>query len=440
MKENILKAIFFDKHKNWEKFLNKNRRKIRDVVKAEVNKFKRCGDLRYGYRLFVCEGCHNVKIVPLQCKGKFCPTCATGESQKWAEIVSNDMLAVTHRHVIFTIDEGLRMIFAMEKYRDKLLKGLMDEAASIIKNHFKKQKLEVGIVAALHTFGAQLEFNPHVHMVVTMGGLTKDGKWKEYDYLPFKMLRVYWQNAVLKLIRRTLSVWDKKRVQQRLQNAYKNNGEGFYVNAPKRSKTNLKGLLQYISRYMKRGPIALERIIMYDGQQVMFHYQDKRTNTKETKTMSVEEFIGSLVRHISNRHFRVIRRYGIYSRRIKTVVKKILAVYQQQVKKMLLNINEVLKPKTWATRIDEEFGENPLECANCGEYYEFVGLSVRKNGLLKVQFTKNEYARKFMIEENNNIGKEEYQTEYEKKKQEAFSRLTWDWEKQRQIYMSQLWY
>lgn len=82
-------------------------------------------------------------------------------------------------------------------------------------------------------------------MVCYYGGLTRDGSWEEYDYfyLPFSMLRKYWKNAVLKpLIERTLGEWDKQRVQSRLQAAYKNNGEGFYVNAPKRSRTNLKSL------------------------------------------------------------------------------------------------------------------------------------------------------------------------------------------------------
>ncbi|MCA6684022.1 transposase, partial [Enterococcus faecium] len=119
------------------------------------------------------------------------------------------------------IDEGLREIFMMENYRDSLLKGLMDEAAKIILAYFEKRKVKAGIVATIHTFGSKLEFNPHVHMVVTMGGLTRDGSWEEYDYLPFSMLRKYWKNAVLKLIRRTLGEWDKQRVQSRLQAAYK---------------------------------------------------------------------------------------------------------------------------------------------------------------------------------------------------------------------------
>jgi hypothetical protein len=204
------------------------------VVKNEVAKFESCGDIRKGYRLFVCEGCHSTKLIALKCKGKFCPTCAVGESQRWSDLVAHDMFAVNHRHVIFTIGEGLREIFLMDKYRSVLLKGLMDEAARVVLEALgKNRKVQGGVVAALHTFGSKLEFNPHVHMVVTMGGITPDGQWKIYDYLPYKRLRVYWQNAVLKLIRRTLSPWDNKRVQPRLQRAYKANAEGFYVNAPK---------------------------------------------------------------------------------------------------------------------------------------------------------------------------------------------------------------
>lgn len=436
MKPNILKAIFFDKHRNWDKFLEKFGRRIRSVVKKEVKKFRECGDVRKGYRLFVCEGCHQVKFFPFKCKGKFCPTCATGESQRWAEVVANDLFAVTHRHVIFTIDEGLRDIFLMENYREILLKGLMDEAAQIMIDFYKKHHLRVGIVASLHTFGSQLEFNPHVHMVVTMGGITPAGEWEAYDYIPFKMLRKYWQNAVLKLIRRTLSEKDKKKVQSRLQAAYTNNGEGFYVNAPKRSRTKLKGLLEYISRYMKRGPIALNRIIMYDGEIVMFHYKDKRTNTQETKTMSVEEFIGALIRHIPEKQFKTIRRYGIYSRRLKTLMKTILRDYQKKIHKLIVNVKEALKPKTWAERINEEFGKNPLECSECGEYYEFCGMSVRKKGRLVVKYAKNKEAKRFMREENRRIGEEGFQAKYEEETEAGYETVRFDWERARQIYLS----
>ncbi len=69
---------------------------------------------------------------------------------------------VNHRHMIFTIDEGLRMIFL--RHRDKL-KSFMDEARRMVQEHFeKKHKVTPGIIAGLHTIGSKLKFNPHVHM------------------------------------------------------------------------------------------------------------------------------------------------------------------------------------------------------------------------------------------------------------------------------------
>ena len=106
-------------------------------------------------------------------------------------------------------------------------------------------------------------------MLVTMGGMKKNGEWKTYDYLPFPMLRKQWQTVVLKLIRRKLSEAEKKKVQPLLQKAYTANGEGFYVYAPKQ-KGNVKVQLGYIGRYIRRPAIALHRIEGYDGQYVTF--------------------------------------------------------------------------------------------------------------------------------------------------------------------------
>ncbi|MDT2662161.1 MULTISPECIES: transposase zinc-binding domain-containing protein [Bacilli] len=103
MKKNLLQAIFFDEHQNWHRFLERYGRRIRPIIKKEVKKFRDCGDLRKRYRLLVCEGCHNEKLIPLRCKGKFYPSCPMGESQKWSKVTANDLFRVVHRHVIFMI-------------------------------------------------------------------------------------------------------------------------------------------------------------------------------------------------------------------------------------------------------------------------------------------------------------------------------------------------
>lgn len=89
----------------------------------------------------------------------------------------------------------------------------MNAAANIIMEFFQnKAKVTPGIIAGLHTIGSRVNFNPHVHMLVSMGGLTKKGEWKQYDFLPFAMLRKQWQTVVLKLIRKGLTDREKKRV------------------------------------------------------------------------------------------------------------------------------------------------------------------------------------------------------------------------------------
>lgn len=92
----------------------------------EVEKFLHCGDLSNGFRVFKCEACPNVIESPIRCKGKFCSTCAVGEAQKWAEIQANDMYHAVYRHVVLTIDEGLRPIFAEGKSWRERIKEIFD--------------------------------------------------------------------------------------------------------------------------------------------------------------------------------------------------------------------------------------------------------------------------------------------------------------------------
>jgi len=383
METNILKRIFFDERGHWDRFVAKHGGKLRANVRKEVEKFRRCGDPRNGFKLLVCEGCHDLRLVPYRCKGRFCTTCSCGETEEWARLLEQDVFQVNHRHVVFTIDEGLREIFLL--HRAKLLKEFMDEAVRLVKEHFeKKHKVTPGIIAGLHTFGARLNFNPHVHMLVTMGGMKKNGEWKTYDFIPFEMLRKQWQTVVLKLIRRKFSEQEKRQVQSRLQKAYSENGEGFYVHAPKQ-KGNVKRQLGYIGRYMRRPAVAVSRIEAYDGERVTFRYRDKNDGEEKTETISVEEFIGRLIRHIPDENFKTIRYYGVYSRRIKSLCKKLVSEWQKAARRWIVKAKRILKRRTWSERVKEQTGKPPC-CPKCESYYEYKGEACLEEGKLKVKY------------------------------------------------------
>jgi len=434
MEKNILRQIFFDQHCHWDKFLNKHRSNVRSVVIKEIEKFRGCGDPKRGFKLLVCEGCHNIKRVPYRCKGRFCTTCSSGETEEWSRLLSEEVFQVNHRHVVFTIDERLREIFL--KHRE-MLKEFMDEAVRIVQDWFeKKMKVTPGIIAGLHTFGARINFNPHIHMLVTMGGMKENGEWKSYDYLPFEMLRKQWQTVVLKLIRRHLSEVEKKKVQPLLQKAYTENREGFYIYGP-RQKGSVREQLRYIGRYMRRPAIALHRIKDYDGETVTFEYQDKTDQKKKEEKISVEEFIARLIRQIPEEQFKVIRHYGVYSRRIKKVCKTIVAVWQETVKKWIVKVKKTIRRKNWSERIKAQTGKDPMICPECGNYFEYKGEVCLKEGQLTIKYAIDKKAEKClerMISDLTGIKKEKARKEQKEKDYSKHARAE-KRPKYRQLYL-----
>lgn len=391
METNILWRIFFDEHQNWAFFVRNHGKNIRPVVIKEVEKFRDCGNPRTGFKLFVCEGCHDVRRVPYRCKGRFCTTCSVGETEEWSRLLEEEVFQVHHRHVILTIDEGLRVIFL--KHRE-LLKVFMDEGARLVKEYFeKKHKVTPGIIVGLHTFGSRMNFNPHLHMLVTMGGMKNNGEWKTYDFIPFEMLRKQWQTIVLKLIRRMLSEEEKKKIQPLLQKAYSANGEGFYVYAPKQ-KGNIKAQLGYIGRYIRRPAIAIRRIEEYDGQYVTFRYHDKTDGQEKTETVTVEEFIARLIRHIPDEGFKTIRYYGVYSRRIKSLCKKVISTWQKTVRKWVVKAKQALRRRNWREKLIHYTGKDPMVCPKCECYYEYKGEVCLNDGQLTIAFAVCDLSRR----------------------------------------------
>ncbi|QQK74237.1 transposase [Salicibibacter cibarius] len=416
MEPNILRRIFFDHHHHWEQFVEKHGDRIRPVVHKEVEKFRDCGNPENGFKLFVCEGCHETRKVPYRCKGRFCTTCSIGESEEWSRLLMEDVFQVNHRHVILTIDEGLREVFLLHR---ELLKMLMDEGARLLKEYFeKKKKVTPGIIAGLHTFGSQVNFNPHIHMLVTMGGMTKKGEWKAYDFIPFQMLRKQWQTVVLKLIRKHLSGKDKKRVQARLQQAFSKNGEGFYIYAPKQ-RGEVQDQLRYIGRYMRRPAIGINRIEAYDGQMVTFKYHDKVDGKEKYETISVEVFIMRLIRHIPDEQFKTIRHYGLYSRRTKNVSKKLLAAWQKTKKTWITQVKRTPRRQTWRERVIASGHKGPLRCPKCDNYFEYKGEVCLENGRLVVKVALGETARSYLEREIGHVPRIETPKKETKKEEET---------------------
>ena len=263
---------------------------------------------------------------------------------------------------------NLEIIFIL---RRELLKELQDGVNEVIKYWYNKKKgsnYEVGVIAVIHTFGGDLKWNPHVHALVTEGAVDKKTKWwKQVEYIPYPYLKKSWQKVLLEIIKKHFNSY---KTRQLISYLYKKYPKGFYVNA-KRKLDDTRQAVKYIGRYLARAAIAEYRILKYENNRVTFWYEDHNDGLKKVIECDVLEFIGKITQHIAPKGFRMVRRYGVYSRINNKLAKDIVHLYNFVKQR---NINELLKEKnkqnevkkSWKQRIIESFERNPLLCNKCG--------------------------------------------------------------------------
>lgn len=226
----------------------------------------------------------------------------------------------------------------------------------------KGSDAEPGMMTIAHTFGRDLKFNPHVHMLITEGGLRSDDEWEEIPFLPYGLLRKKWQYYLLTEIKKGLPKTRENSIL--IDKLFKKNGKGFYVNGESKM-TSARYAARYIGRYVARPAIAEYKIIRYDGERVVFWYESHKTGQKEYKKLEIADFIKQLISHIAIKGFKMVRHYGIYSRRTNSAVIEILKGCKRFIQLSFEFIKGKVKAKSWRQRVIESFGKDPLSCPKC---------------------------------------------------------------------------
>jgi len=181
-----IKEIFTD---NWYAFkeeMAKQNKIIRKTILDEVGKIIGCQDPEKGFILYVCPKCNVNKRVPFTCKSRFCNCCGAKYSQDRALNMSAKLLKCSHRHVVFTIPEALRKYFAVDR---SLLNLLFDAASETIFYRFnemnKSESYTPGMICVLHTFGRDLKWNPHIHMILCDEAIGRSKNWKKFSHINY---------------------------------------------------------------------------------------------------------------------------------------------------------------------------------------------------------------------------------------------------------------
>ena len=354
---NILQEIFADHYEEMIYTLHP-----RDAVLENVGKMINCGNHLYGGAMYGCPKCGKLKFIPFRCHSRFCPTCGNKYSMERTTNMSFKLINVTHRHCVFTIDENLRHFFLEDR---ELLNCLFHAVTSVVSRMFFKMNMSKnftpGFIMVLHTFGRDLKWNPHIHCLISEGGYSDDGFWRNVNYFNYTFLRNAFRTALLNEMEEKIGPSFKKVKAA----CYKDHKDGFYVYA-KPNKCDPKVVTKYIGRYLGRPVIATSRIDKYDGDFVTFHYNRHEDDVYVEETIPVMEFISRLIPHIPEKYFKMIRYGGLYARS-REIDKHLQRAISREKHHFYRSFTK------WRTAILHAFGYDPLKC-ECGETMEFLEL------------------------------------------------------------------
>ena len=356
---NVLQKIFDDHYEELQYLL-----RPRQSVMENVDRMLNCGDPSFGGAMYGCTNCGNMKFVPFRCKSRFCPTCGNKYSIDRTQSMSFKILNAQHRHCVFTIDENLRDFFLKDR---SLLNCLFSAVNQVISHMFhsmnKSMNFTPGYILVLHTFGRDLKWNPHIHCLLSEGGVADNGKWRNVTHFNYTYLRNAFRTVLLNELEKHISDPSFKKIKAA---CYREHKQGFYVYAkPNKCKPNI--VIKYIGRYLGRPVIATSRIDKYDGNSVTFHYNRHEDNKYVEETIPALEFIERLIRHIPEKHFKMIRYYGVYARHKKSD-NKLRRAISPEVRNYLISRNR------WRNNIFRYFGYDPLCCPNCSKTMIYLEL------------------------------------------------------------------
>lgn len=361
-----IKALFQNNNARWD-YYNRHKNHLRPAITDNIIKILGCGLMSMGYKTYTCSNdqCHHIKHITFSCKSRFCPTCGKRATDIWINKQLEILPKTNWQHITFTMPSILWPCFAEDR---TLLNQIANAAADCIITLAKKRGIKVAVFTALHTFGRGLNWHVHIHLSVTMGGLTKDlSEWKAIRFSK-KAVMPMWRKRVIALLRAARKNNRITMTYTCLEVQYHKN---WIVHFAKPTKTPWK-TIAYLGRYLKKPPLSMARLKHYDGRNVTFQYLNHKTKTNQQKTLDTDEFFNRFTQHIPDKGFRLIRYFGILANRVRGTLLPI--AYQ-----LLNQITNATKYLGFKTLMINSFGIDPKECILCGATLRFAHCHIGLN-------------------------------------------------------------
>jgi hypothetical protein len=326
----------------------------RPEVPTEFRKVVHCRTLALGAEVYRSSS-GGEKVVPHTCKSRMCPSCGQRNNLQWLRERWCNLPEIPYSHLVLTMPDHFWPLFRDNRH---LLNDLPSLGAEVIQQWVRKKhgaKLLLAVIP--HTFGRDLKFNCHLHVLASQGGLSSDeSTWLSYLPLNMKAIMKMWRYTVVTFLRmaygRGLLATDlsPRKFYQLLDEQYQ---RWWHVY---RGEMRSKGqVLRYAGRYVRRPPIAEHRILQAGPEEVRFLTKDLKSRSTVETTYSVSEFIHRLSLQVPDRYVNNVRYFGLLAPRTKGRLYDFLF--------HLLGQQQRPKPVrlSWAAALKKYFGTDPLK-------------------------------------------------------------------------------
>jgi hypothetical protein len=336
-----------------------------------------CRTEEQGGHVDECAYCGTKLISYNSCRNRHCPKCQFLKKERWIEDRGKDLLPIPYFHVVFTIPDILNpLVLRNQEAVYPLLFRAVSETLTELSEDRKRLGAEIGFISILHTWGQNLLDHPHIHNVVTGGGLAVDGSgWrscKQGFFLPVKVMSKLFRGKLIAYLQK-LHAQDKLAYPGAISHLAHSAAWGALISELYKKKwvvyckppfDGTKGVIDYLGRYTHRIAISNHRIVKVANDRVSFRWRDYADSNK-TKIMTVEahEFIRRFLLHVLPDRFVKIRHYGLLGNRCRKKkldrCRKLLACADQ--------IKKEEKSETWQDALLRLTGIDVGKCPACGE-------------------------------------------------------------------------
>jgi len=295
-----------------------------------LNALQKCRTAYMGGRIEMCNQCGLEHTVYNSCRNRHCPKCGSIEREKWLIARESDLLPVNYMHVVFTLPDKLNDLFVHHQVDCyNTLFRIVNKVMTGFAANPQFLDARIGYMAILHTWGQNLHYHPHLHLIVPAGGITRNNKWKNSKgngtfLFPVDQLSKVFRAQMVDALRQYVRS-NKIPVNPGLFNSLFDKQWVVYAKPPFGGP---KQVLSYLGRYTHRVAISNNRILNVDNCQVSFSWRDYHQDYKTIITsLDGKHFLQRFCLHILPAGFTRIRHYGFLSSASKTKSLALIRTY-----------------------------------------------------------------------------------------------------------------